>query len=341
MNPTKNPIFVRFILVLATLLVLAGCGRDGQIYDDNLHVRHGMLKLLWTEQYAELDRALDEQYRLYQDGKLKAAAFVSQLWTLQMADKDHFSQRFDAWVAARPDSRWASLAQGLFFLQAAWNARGQDVAARTPEHQMAAMREWAQRAVATLRRAADNEVSPALYGGGLIGAGMLLGDSSGSEGLMRAALDADPKIWMAPIAYFQQLYPQWGGSEEAMLGFIDEIRGQHPQLAARLDADVWWRRGLDDETSGRIESAMVRYESAIAIYPHADALKNLGEIYVRAGRCKDAEKVLETNLEKNDPWDLWTIEMLHQAQTCNGDSLKAMLTMGKRDELIRRYREGI
>lgn len=344
----RTPIFMllRLFVLSATLLALAGCGQReyddrnvNKAYNDNLHVRHGMLKRLWTQQYAELDESLDQQYQLYQEGKLKAGDFVRQLWTLRMADAQ-FAGRFETWVATRPDSHWADLAHGLFLLESAWKARGSDIVARTSENGMAAMRGLAESAARTLRRAAGKGVSPALYGGGLISAGMLLNDTADSEEIVHAAMSADPKFWMAPIAYFQQLYPQWGGSEEAMQCFIDGIRGEHPQLAAYLDADMLWRRGLDFESDGQAEPAIQRYESAISIYPHADALKNLGELYVHAGRCKEAVKVLETNLEKNDKWDLWTLEMLHQAQVCGGDPAGAQRTLNRRDELIRRYRQG-
>ncbi|MEZ0233010.1 MAG: tetratricopeptide repeat protein [Methylophilaceae bacterium] len=324
----------RYAWMILLALVLTSCG-----YNDNLHVRHGMLKLLWQEHYAELDDALNQQYQLYRAGKLKGRDFSDQIWTLQMADP-LFAPRFEKYTESKPESRWAYLVQGFFLLQQASNARGDDVGARTSADKFSRMTDLAMNARYAFKQAEKNSAPESFTAAGLIKINMLLGVRAGNADLVSDGMMADPTIWRAAIAYFNTLYPQWGGTEAEMLAFIQRVKPGNPKLAEYLDADFYWRRGLDLELAGRTDEAIATYNQSIKIYPHADALKNVGGIYLRQGQCELAEEVLKKNLKENDEWDLWTLETLHQAQVCAGSSWQARRTLSKRDELIYRYHDG-
>ena len=84
-------------------------------YSDELHQRHTWLKLLWVEQYAELEKAIAEAYAQREQGAVSSNTLRGRFWQLQHADAS-FAPKFDAWVT-QEKSAHAYLARGLNLLQ--------------------------------------------------------------------------------------------------------------------------------------------------------------------------------------------------------------------------------
>lgn len=346
-----------FMLCVASLLVtqLVGCGSPheerqqtqsaGQaesprkMYSDELHERHTWLKLLWIEQYAELDKTIADAYVQREKGTINSDRLRSRFWQLQQAD-GNFEPKLNAWVEQQ-NSAHAHLARGLYWLQRAENLRGSGPAREVSAEIMEQVRQLARRGVEDLQKALDLDAHCAMCVGGKIWAAYFLGLSDPS--LVDKALVLDPTLGQPVIAHFGLLYPQWGGSEKEMTAFIQKMEAvpETARFTPRLHAMFYFRRGLVLHAEGKdIPAAIEAYETAIGYFPDSDALKNVAELYLRQGKPAKATQALERNLEENDAWDLYTLEALAQAYFGQGDSAKGKAMLEKRNELIARFRNG-
>jgi len=327
---------LNFKLFFAVIIVffLSSCG-----YHDNLHVRHHQLLLLWNNQYQALETSLNEQYALYKKGKLTGSEFSRQIFSLEYANEGAES-RFVGYEQAIPDSQWSHLLHGLYLVRLADDARGDEVVSKTPQANFDKMHDLAEHAKILLETAHEYKAPFSLYAGGMIKVNRMLGIREENESLAKEAVARDHDVWRAANAYFLTLYPQWGGSEEAMAAFVAQVRPANPKLAKALEAKIYLRRGVAYKGSHDIDAAISQYKQAIDIYPDENALKDLGEIYLQTNQCVLAVAVLERNLEENDEWDLWTLESLAQAHKCAGNSWRAKLVDVKRSELFTRYSKG-
>ena len=298
-----------------------------------------MLKLLWTEQYAELDKAIDQASLEKYKGKLSSNQLRGRFWQLQNADPV-FESRFDAWVNTRKSAH-AYLARGLFRLERANKLRGDGTASQISPDKLEKVRELAQRAVGDLQLSREKDSRCAMCVGGEIWANLLLGKRDPE--LVETALALDRSLWQPVASHFISLYPQWGGSEEQMSAFIREMeaRADKENNVPRLNAMFHFRRGLIQQYDKRdYPEAIKDYERAVSYYPNDFALKNLAELYMQQGDTQKAVTVLERNLEANDPWDLYSIEALAQAYFAQGEQSKGKTMMKKRDDLMTRFRNG-
>jgi tetratricopeptide (TPR) repeat protein len=313
---------------------LSSCG-----YNDDLHIRHHMLLLLWNKQYQELDINLNEQYALYKQGKLKGAEFSRQIAALEHANKGAES-RFSGYVEAMPKSIWPHLLYGLYIVKQAEEVRGIRYASETPKENFDKMEAFANQARVLLETAHEHQAPFSLYAGGMIKVNKMLHTREENLSLVKEAMARDRDIWRASDAYFFTLFPQWGGSEVAMSDFVAEVKPKNPELANDLQALTYWRRGKNYHVNGQIELAINEYEQGAKFYPDDFLMKDLGELYLRTQQCEKAVDILEKNLEENDAWDLWTLESLTQAHDCAGNSWRAKRVNSKRSELFARYAKG-
>lgn len=334
--PLQVPAPVRFSLILRIFLVcliLSGCG-----YSDELSHRHNWLKLLWTEEYRELDQAIAKAYAYWRKGQLTSNQIRTRFWQLQHADPN-FSGKFDRWVASQ-DSAHAYLARGWFRLQQASNVRGDGPLANVSPDREETMRSMMQGGTEDMRQALRRDPLCAMCVGGEIFANLYLGERDPS--LIDKALSLDPKLWQPVAAHLISLSPQWGGSDEEMVAFIRNMqeRGTSKEVLDRLQAQRYFQLGVIEQYSGDSGKAVERYETALSYYPNSDALKNVAEIYAAQGRHDKAEASLERNLRENDEWDLYTIEALARVYFAQGKTRDGEKMNRKREELIGRFRRG-
>jgi tetratricopeptide (TPR) repeat protein len=332
----NNKVFFGFKLAAAIILAafLSSCG-----YSDDLHMRHHQLGMFWNYRFQELETSLDEQLNLYKNRKLTGAQLSKQIFSLEWANQGA-DKRFAGYVEAMPNSKWSHLLYGLYLVKQASDARGSETYNKTPQANFEKMTQLAEQAKALLETAHRHQAPFGLYAGGILKANLLLNVDDENKSLVDEAMARDGDIWRAPFSYFQSLYPQWGGSESAMLAFIEEVKPKNAKLAKALQADFYWRSGRHFEVSGQLDAATAEYTKAISFDAHSDALTDLGAIYMRAGKCDAAVDLFERNLEENDEWDLYTLEVLMQAHDCAGNSWQFSRVRAKRSELFTRYSAG-
>ncbi len=324
----------RYLLAVMAALVVGSCG-----YSDELHERHTLVKLLWDERYAELDQAITQAYKQREKGKLSSNQLRTRIWQLQSV-APAFSPRFDNWVA-RQGSSHAYLARGWFRLEQASKTRGDGLASGIPPERLAKVRELAELAIDDMQQALAKDSRCAMCIGGEIFANLYLGRRD--DELVERAHLIDPALWQPVAAHFISLYPQWGGSEEEMKAFIlhmETLKGTE-KTVQRLNAVFYFRRGLTQQFGYRdYAEAIKEYETAISYFPDSYALKNVAVMYSTQGKHDMAAAALERNLRENDEWDLYTIEALAQAHFAQGKDGEGKKMMKRRDELLRRFRNG-
>ncbi len=325
-----NPRCLVFLLVI----LITSCG-----YSDDLHMRHHQLGMFWNYRFQELETSLDEQHSRYKKGKLTGAEFSRQIFSLEWANAGA-DKRFEDYVKTFPDSRWSHLLHGLYLVKQASDARGSETYNKTPQANFEKMTELAEQAKELLETAHEHQAPFGLYAGGMMKINLLLNLDDENKSLVDEAMARDGDIWRAPFSYFQTLYPQWGGSESAMLAFIEEVKQKNAKLAKALQADFYWRKGREYQVNGQLGAAVAELEKAISIDAHSDALTDLGAIYMRTGKCDAAVALFKRNLEENDEWDLYTLESLMQAHDCAGNSWQFSRVRAKRSELFTRYSAG-
>lgn len=337
------------LIVALVFLALTGCQKPEppqvqaapeaprKVYNDEQHERHTWLKLLWNEQYAELDKTIAAAYAQRDKGEISSNRLRGRFWQLQQADPS-FMPRFERWVEVQ-NSSYAYLGRGLNLLRGAGEVRGEGLAREVSEETWGHVRNLAQRGVDDMNKALELDPRCAMCVGGKIWAGYFLKDRE--PGLIDKALALDPTLRQPVEAHFGLLYPQWGGSEAQMLAFIKRMEGS-PDTAKHvpgLNALFYFRRGLGYQAKGNVSEAIKEYETAISYYPDSDALKNVAELYVKEDQLDKAAAALEKNLQ-DDPWDLYTLEALAQVYFRQKENDKGKEMMAKRDELIARYRAG-
>ena len=336
----------KLLSVVLAVIFLTSCDRhdDSQISNnlqihDNLHIRVHQLLLLWNSRYPELETSLNNQYDLYQNGKLSGGELSNQIFFLEYANEGA-EAKFVGYEKAMQDSKWAHLLHGLYLIRLAGDARGQEVVSKTPRQNFNKMRELALQANGLLAIAHQHQAPFSLYAGGMVEVNRMLNTQEGNKKLVDEAIAGDHDVWRAPYHYFLTLYPQWGGSEEAMKAYIAEVKPSYPKLANALQAKFYWRKGKEYSVDGDTDLAVLQYKLAADTSPDANTLKDLGEIYLQKNQCDDAVKVLTRNLTENDEWDTWTLKALKQAYSCSGNSWQAKQVQLKIDELYARYTQG-
>lgn len=326
-------------LVILTIVFLSSCGQN-----DNLHIQHRQLMMFWYDEFQPLDDSLNRQYALLKKEELDAYHFLLQIQTLEYANKGA-DVHFERYIQAKPNSKWPHLLYGLYLIKQASDARGGLSYAKTSQASIDKMYQFLGQAKPYLTRAKENQTSISLYTAAWLDMNLLLGADAVStheemRSLVQEAMARDGRINAPAYAYLQRLYPQWGGSEQAMQHFIDEVRLRNPKLADGLQSDFFWSRGTRLRARGQYAAAITTFEKAVSISASSTALNALGDQYMRAQRCDDAVDVYTQNLDENDPWDLYTIESAMQANRCAGNSWKANRLAAKRSELFSRYKSG-
>ena len=317
------------------ILSLSACG-----YRDEEHERNVLNGMLVNEEYDKLEAALAKANKAYDRKKLDSNLWAGRFQSLADINADDIIlTRFDAWVAQK-DSGYAYLARGMYLLVKAWEARGSRLAAETSEAQFAAFRSLALRAREDLDIANEKLSACALCMGKLIRVNRALDrPMEESQPLLEAAVIYDPYMASPVLDYFDNVFPQWGGSFEQMDAFIDTMRPlvKDPAIIDRLESRKCWEHARYAEGQRDEAAAFEWYKKGVNAHPYDMLMKNLAEAYAERGEHQQAAEILEQNLAANGEWDLYTTEALAQQYYALDQKDKGDKMMKRRDELQRRY----
>jgi tetratricopeptide (TPR) repeat protein len=181
------------------------------------------------------------------------------------------------WIDQDPDSAFALTARGVHYVARAWEARGGEVAARTPRANFERMETFAAKARADLEEAVRR--SPRMIVGyhELMEVAQLTNDKPLLESAVERALVLDRADQWIYDDWENAVQPKWGGSYDEMQGVANRAKRhttENPLLkrvaartiCARADAESY-----SEETS---RSALALYRNAAEIAPAVCFLKH-------------------------------------------------------------------
>ena len=196
-------------------------------------------QLFWSERYMDLEKLLDQL--------LINAAMPDEIELALNNTCDYpIASRREAerWLAQRPTSLWPQLCLGRAYLQQGLQARGNEFSMNTPPEKIARMHRAFEDAYAQLapsyndakyQRAVIVPLLTLLQFSGSASVGAAVGNY---DSVYRAGVAAHPKMETLYAHRMNNLRPQWGGSINEMLRFVEEARknGAPERVIDRLAA---------------------------------------------------------------------------------------------------------
>jgi tetratricopeptide (TPR) repeat protein len=272
-------------------------------YPGNTNDRREVLGMLRERRYDALERFL----RLQESKVARDIRYEYHLRDAYHAFRQSapwMESALDAWVAANPRSHRARLARADYYVNQAWEKRGEKWARRTSDEQFAGMWHFADRA--TEEVAAADAIQP----GHLVGYSILLeltrfgGETTEALRLAKEGLRHHPGSFVLRTYTIQALEPRWGGSLTAIRAFAREGAAEasrNPRLAA-LPGFVEAARADDYMSDRRYDAAVHHFTRALESGPHWHFYLGRGEAYYRAGDYVRALDDLTRALQQRPQW---------------------------------------
>ena len=253
-------------LLLVTCVSLTSAGSAFAVpCSSQTEAQESAWALLNRSDYAGLDARLSLAQSSYRAGTINDVKLQQSF--LQLCDNDpHLKAKYDAWVAAFPNSYVAHLARGNYLRNQGWQARGDGYADETGADRFEAMERLNSQAKKEYQDSLQLERKPILSYSGLIDMSRH-GGSSGPE-LVEKALKVDPKSFVVRRVYMTSIETRWQGSADEMQDFATESKGyitaaQYHVLDAMVIEDRGWsaERAHDEAAAARLyKSAVDRVE---------------------------------------------------------------------------------
>ncbi|WP_338846876.1 hypothetical protein V8J88_24300 [Massilia sp. W12] len=320
----------RLFLALA---LLSGC----QKFEDEEHERNTLIGLFAHERYAALETALDETNQQYGQKTISAELWQKRWYAIANVNLGGATRRFNEWVT-QTNSGYAYLLRGMYFQVEAWrrnDEEGVDEARRQAEF-MRLM----DLAAADLQ-AAQKAIDPcALCLAEQINLNRALGKpAEQSRALFEKAIALDPQLPATVFAYFATLYPPEGGSFQLMRDFINQMQARKlaPELLAGLESRYCHQEAQAAKEKQDFDSRLAWLQKGMTDKPYDGLARELASVYMDREEPLRAIEVLNLNLEKNNPWDLASIDILLRAYFKAGQRDKGDEMLKKRTEILLRY----
>jgi tetratricopeptide (TPR) repeat protein len=263
---------------LPTSLPLRGADRlDAYGYPRRTVDRAGLRSLLWHKRYADLTRYLEELQAAFEADPSKERWPTDAAGTFSSAEPQ-LRASLDSWVAATPGSFAPHLARGVYLVRVAHERRGHEWAYKTAPEHFAAMSETLAHAQRDLGRALL--LRPRLVAAmqAKIRAYMLNGHPIQMHATMLRALATCPTCFEVRVQYLRGMTPRWGGSYEAMLGFLDSRVGRSNRALALLPGYVDLDRAALYDYQREWRAALGAIRRACQLGDHADFLEERARI---------------------------------------------------------------
>jgi len=311
----------------------------GSNYADEEHEQNILVAMLWRGEFKKLDVTLGSGFAQNHAGRLKSNTLYARFATLSRLDKD-FRKQFDSWVKSS-QLGYAHLARGMFLQEQAWEARGDKFAAKTSKAQFAAFEKLSSLARLDFNKANEKIKSCAMCAGELIGNNKALSKQKDDVELLNTALRQDPSLYSPAYAYLSSLQPQWGGSYAQMQAFIENIAKVTGDmvLVEQLKSRLCYYHG-NNIYSEDPEGARVWFEKGLNSQPYQLLVNELALMYAKKNNHQQAINLLEKSLANGNEWDVYTLEALAQSYFALGMQVKGDKLIAKRDEAVRRFKNG-
>ncbi len=184
------------------------------------------------------------------------------------------------WVSRFPESHFANLCAGSFYIDHAWRARGEGVISAVTSTGLRLFHERLEIAAQYLEKAFSLDPSDPLPPAYLIHVATGLGwNRSAMEKQFRRSVAADKTEYEAYHAKLNYLKPEWHGSEQDLLSFGRECFREAPTNSAvgRILAVAYWAMdNIDDNFKKPFAWSEIKasYEKVLTQFPDSDVAHN-------------------------------------------------------------------
>jgi hypothetical protein len=178
--------------------------------------------------YAKAEQICDEVLAHSRVQSWRFYPFNEFMGSVARGDDPVLLAHLNTWLKQEPNSPIPYLIRAVYYREAAWAARGNDVARNVPPRLMMEFEEDMNRSRADIEKSISlNPRIPLSYyelltvvSGG--------GDSSDVEHVFQAGIHAYPNYYPLYKTRLNSLAPKWGGSIDAMYNLVDRYAGGAP-----------------------------------------------------------------------------------------------------------------
>jgi tetratricopeptide (TPR) repeat protein len=309
----RNSTFARTgirVLGVVAVVAIVSCSHQSRVTPIQKAVISPSAQETWeflqSDKFAELDRrfaAIQFAYtnRTLTDEDLRAAFRVFYKTDPTLASK------YDVWVLTFPKSYTARLARGIYYAYLGNALRGKQSRDETPSERLDAA------SIAYGKAKTDLDASFAMDSKPLLSFVHAMtitgdrGDLDGSRRLLDRAISIDQNNYIARAKYMTVIETRWGGSQEMMMGFLEECRQaklseiQMHQLESVIVEDQGWVHQFVDRNYAAAESD---YRKSAALGGDKQ-LANLTDVLFKQQKYAAAIEPLTERLGSNpDDFDL-------------------------------------
>jgi tetratricopeptide (TPR) repeat protein len=182
-----------------------------------------MLALLKSGDYLELDRRYEALQSAYEAHAISDEVLRASFRVFYLTDPALAAQ-YDVWVAHSSHTYVAHLARGIYYDFLGVDRRGEASVEETSAEQFQGMHDAFAVAIAEFKTSLHLTQRPILTYLYWIKIDRYVGDQEEARTLFDSAMKIDPQSSIMREMYIMSLSTQWGGSQEAMRGFLDSSR---------------------------------------------------------------------------------------------------------------------
>jgi tetratricopeptide (TPR) repeat protein len=252
-----------------------------------------MLALLKAGNFIELDRRYESLQNAYETNAISDEALRASFRVFYLADPALASQ-YDAWVEHSSRTYVAHLARGIYYDFLGVERRGGDSVEETSAEQFRSMHEAFAIATADFKMSMSLTRRPILTYLYWIKIDRYVGNPEEARTLFDGAMKIDPQSSILREMYMMSLSTQWGGSQEAMGGFLDSSRQaglSEAHLRVLQSAIVADRAWIERFQQNDYEAAAHDYLEAYDLDGDAGCLICAAESFLQAS---DYSNVIDT-----------------------------------------------
>lgn len=209
---------------------------SGTEYIEITNIFH--LRLLKEGKYAELEKRMGKIQKDYETGKIDDLTLRKYFYDFGFANPDN-AEKFDAWVKAHPKSYAAHQIRAMYFLSAAWRARGTKLMKDTSSKEVEGMEHYLERSWKDSTHAATLTAKPILSYRTMVSLLQVGGGRRQIKSTVERANIVDPENSIVRMAYMNSLQTRWGGSLTQMEELLEEVKAIGLPESVIMDFEEW------------------------------------------------------------------------------------------------------
>jgi tetratricopeptide (TPR) repeat protein len=221
--------------------------------------------LLDANEFRELDRRFSAIQQGYKSGAVTDVQLRDAFRVFYPTDSA-LERKYTAWIAQFPKSYVAHLARAIYYKKVGQEGRGGNFIANTTDEQIRSMEAAFAKALSDLHASVELDDKPLLTYLHELDINNYEGDAKRTRELLDAALEIDPRDFIAREKYMGTLEPRWGGSLQQMHEFLEESKqaGVSAENLRSLEGLIFEDQAKTEDEAGDFGNAERDYREAIA-----------------------------------------------------------------------------